>query len=897
MGLTLEQLEKTLPSGISSVYQSYFQRLEEDLCKELNITEEQFLCFLSAIAAAREPLPLGFVPKLLCTKSSSLSVMRKVSKAIAIVSSLLPVHDDRIHFFHKSVKDWLTDKLRYKQHNFSVEEMEGHKILSTLCSKDFDELKRKGVGNSQSFADTTRYALEHGVQHMLQLDQNMRSCSIEQVIGNYLLDPQVLYAKICVNLGAATEDVVCVIQRCGLETISTECHETLSSLLIVLKKHRPTLQEYPFTIFQCLLNEGSSKLSSDSRQLLETKYSDKLYMEYLSKNDPQESVQARFECFSRVACFDLSPSLEFMVCECRDGSIQLWSLASGYLKWKRYVKPKHYLPLFGAFRMIGSDHAVFERSPVYAFYRSVVFHPTKDVILPGMLSHGYSFNGDLKPLFPTSKCSFSVCSICGDEILTDCPDDAKCLMVWNLNNGKEIHRLNRDNNILSFAMSPDGKLLAISHSTGCVSLVDRENGFSTLAEAALESVCGMIRFSADSRFIWCSRIEGFLGYDCKNLVLTVTDGSEDHYSNEVANDPSWDSFELESHLIGGFLLGDPLGLQNPLMCSEVVLNSLSLLRNHTRGGYIELVYRNPPTKNTELHIFDLVFSLTGETVYTRVYDDPSSLEIVRVMAWDVSNWELKGQKECESFDLVNVVALKDGILLVADSTLELWNFDLSICLRRWMFGPVDVFPISDDQVACIIFETRDGIILDTVGGENVATFKLPPQGKLITCYRDLQLFASSDDGKKFIELKQLGKTEPLWCALSGTSLDLGRVSFSPGGQFIVVDKSNSAFVLDTVSGNLRVKLSADRFGDWKFISDEECAFVNFNNSNTTLLKMFNVRSGDLLCVIDVGWGEPYFLATCPRRGAIAIFSVKEHNIKIIGVKNRGEKILSSEAKK
>ena len=51
--LTLEQLEKTLPSGISSVYQSYFQRLEQHLCKELNITEEQFLCFLSTIAAAR----------------------------------------------------------------------------------------------------------------------------------------------------------------------------------------------------------------------------------------------------------------------------------------------------------------------------------------------------------------------------------------------------------------------------------------------------------------------------------------------------------------------------------------------------------------------------------------------------------------------------------------------------------------------------------------------------------------------------------------------------------------------------------------------------------------------------------------------------------------------------
>ena len=366
--LTLEQLEKTLPSGISSVYQSYFQRLEQDLCKELNITEEQFLCFLSAIAAAREPLPLGFVPKLLCTKSSSLSVMRKVSKAISIVSSLLPVHDNRIHFFHKSVKDWLTDKSRYEQHIFSVEEMEGHKILSTLCSKEFDELKSKGVSNSQSFTGTSRYALEHGVQHMLELDQDMRSCSMEQVIGNYVLCPELSYAKICVNISAATEDIVCAMKHGGLKTISTECQETLSSLLIVLKKYRQTLEAYPFTIFQCLLNEGSSKLSSDSRQLLETKYTDRPYMEFLRKNYSLGDVQAVFDCFSPVACFDVSPSLEFMVCECCDGSIQLWSLVSGNLEWKRYVKPKYYDSLFGVFRIINTDDAYqpadFERSSV-----------------------------------------------------------------------------------------------------------------------------------------------------------------------------------------------------------------------------------------------------------------------------------------------------------------------------------------------------------------------------------------------------------------------------------------------------------------------------------------------------------------------------------------------------
>jgi len=103
--LTPEQLDSTLPSGISSVYGTYLRRLEKELCKELKIKEEQFLAFLSALTAAREPLLLDFVSKLMLPGTSSLADRRKVKKAIACISTLLPVRDDRIHFFHKSVKD------------------------------------------------------------------------------------------------------------------------------------------------------------------------------------------------------------------------------------------------------------------------------------------------------------------------------------------------------------------------------------------------------------------------------------------------------------------------------------------------------------------------------------------------------------------------------------------------------------------------------------------------------------------------------------------------------------------------------------------------------------------------------------------------------------------------
>ena len=177
--LTLEELEKTLPSGISSVYKCYFQRLEKDL-RKIDITRDQFFSLFCAVVAAREPLPLGFVSKLLFSNSSSFP--GNVHRAISLISSLLPVQDERIHFFHKSVRDWLTDEPHYRQHNFSVDEIKGHRILSTLCIEEFDELRRKGVDNSQSFSHTTKYALLHGVQHMLQVDQGTRSCSLEEMV-------------------------------------------------------------------------------------------------------------------------------------------------------------------------------------------------------------------------------------------------------------------------------------------------------------------------------------------------------------------------------------------------------------------------------------------------------------------------------------------------------------------------------------------------------------------------------------------------------------------------------------------------------------------------------------------------------------------------------------------
>jgi len=165
-----------------------------------------------------------------------------------------------------------------------------------------------------------------------------------------------------------------------------------------------------------------------------------------------------------------------MVCVCNDSTIQLWSLHTGKRLWKRDVKvtEDYYLeyygnderPVYQPYRATKRYHYYYgyDNDAPKSLYRSVVFHPTKELVLPGILSHGYTFDGDLKPLYLSSKCRFSVCSVSADKItmLTNCPSDAKSVVMWSLTDGSEKYRFTWSDDIVSFAWSRDGRLLAIS---------------------------------------------------------------------------------------------------------------------------------------------------------------------------------------------------------------------------------------------------------------------------------------------------------------------------------------------------------------------------------------------------------------------------------------------------
>ena len=908
----LEELVRNLPTDVSGYYKSYFQRLREEFknIKELTITNVQFLTFLRVLVAKREPLPLGFASKLLVLDTESPAVHQYVRKVNDCISTLLPIKDGCVDFFHKSVKDWLTERAPDKYgvpHEFYVNENWGHHDLSELCIAELHDVKRTRV-HGTDFSDATKYALQHGVDHMLAEESARASNNFEEIVKNYVINLEIVYAKSCVHNTVNSEDIIRVQEREAFKSLSDESQRALSTLLSVLRKYHGILPTHPSKIFQVMVNEGGDVFADEATKVLQSR--EIPYMEYLHKEALRElnKTQAEFPCKSTVACFDISPRQEFMVCECTDGMIYLWSLKTGEQRWVRRAEVKKcYSELLLPFRAVPNSN-------VFSCYRSVVFHPTEPIVLPGILSHAYSFEGNLRPLFPRSNCRFSVCSVHGDEskIITDCPGDAKCLVMWNLKNGEEITRTIRNEDVLSFAWSPDGTLLAISHFSGLVCLVDALNCLdTTLAEVATNQPCGMIRFTPDIQFLFCLSWTFLQSEDKRNdnaltprrlrplsFPLNFVKLPCGTFSlNVLDNDFGQDPWNYESSSKGGFLMGDPMFYRiqsSHLLLNEsfaFALNKQSVLRvlpsdrkvtMLKHEDYSRVAWRSPFFSS----IRRIAFALDGKTIYRATAGDKG----LQVVSLDVSSGDRKAEKVIRTRDVL-LVPVSEGVLLKQSepvTDVQLWNFELSQQIRSWpnLSEVRDIMPVSDHCVACVgrDFEVS---ILDTSNGNMVKTIPFCHEGyrstydclrkEAIVCNSKYQLLSTApssvqlSDGKNKLWKRTLTFQNPFIPegGLSGM--------FSPTEEFVLVSSlklpqfKEEVLVLEACSGKyLRTLCTFGSIFECAFVSNTECVIVCENTSGSYCLELFNVNTGDFLTVLDIDFKPPRCLASCPQKGLIAI---------------------------
>ena len=122
----------------------------------------------------------------------------------------------------------------------------------------------------------------------------------------------------------------------------------------------------------------------------------------------------------------------------------------------------------------------------------------------------------------------------------------------------------------------------------------------------------------------------------------------------------------------------------------------------------------------------IAFSFTGEVIYvvtSRI-----------ATAWDVSSENCLGQVDILLNSCLEA-CMKEGVLLsTANGCLEMWNFELSNCIRRWpnLVRPMKIaqmIPISEEQVA-LSCENKV-IILNTTTSEIVSTCIPNDHGELL----------------------------------------------------------------------------------------------------------------------------------------------------------------------
>ena len=672
-----------------------------------------------------------------------------------------------------------------------------------------------------------------------------------------------------------------------------------------------------------MVNEGGDVFAEEATKVLQSR---KLpYMEFLHKEAVKElnKTQAEFPCNCVVACFDISPTYEFMVCECVEGMIYLWSLKTGEQRWVRPVEAKKcYLERSFPLRVVPNSN-------VFSCYRSVVFHPTEPIVLPGILSHAYSFKGNLQPLFPKSNCRFSVCSVHGDEskIITDCPGDAKCLVMWNLKNGEEITRTIRNEDVLSFAWSPDGTLLAISHFSGLVCLVDALNCLdTTLAEVATNQPCGMIKFTPDIQFLFCLSRPIPTSKDKRNELrtssfpLNVIKLPCGTFSlNVLDNDFGQDPWNYESSSKGGFLMGDPMYYRISshgfleFFTFAFVLNKQSVLSVLPGNEKITMLKHEGYSRTTWLSPFfsrscHNAFALDGKTIYrtTEGYED------VRVVSLDVSSGDRKAEKVISTLDVL-LVPVSEGVLLKQSepgADVQLWNFELSQQIRSWpnLSEVRDIVPFSDQCVACVACVGRDFevSILDTSNGNIVKTIPLChddywlrhfPLDINVVCNRKYQLLSTTLTSVQLSD----GKNEIWKRTVKLPDFSFGGVPpgmFSPTEEFVLVSSKNSvsktqtALLLEASSGKyLRTLCTVDRILGCAFVSKTECVIVCKNTSESYCLLLFNVSTGDFLTVLDVDFDPSQGLASCSQKGLIAVgLKDSTYRVAVIQVKQPQDKV-------
>ena len=151
-----------VPKGISGFYSKQFERLAKSLqCHKPGILQS----FVNVVAASKSPLPIKILVKCMGLSDEDYKIR---SAIVNNLSEILPVYDDSLTAYHKSLTDWLTLD-GYEEHAFVANVVDGTKRLWNVC-----EIIYKGIDSLKSISDFEKslekmFALENGGKYLVNI--------------------------------------------------------------------------------------------------------------------------------------------------------------------------------------------------------------------------------------------------------------------------------------------------------------------------------------------------------------------------------------------------------------------------------------------------------------------------------------------------------------------------------------------------------------------------------------------------------------------------------------------------------------------------------------------------------------------------------------------------------
>ena len=156
-----------IPKGISGFYEKQFGRLKKNLqCYEQQTGVSIFKNFINVVAASKEPLPFRFLFTCMDLYSEQFEIRNTI---VGIMSEILPVYDDCLTVFDKSLWDWL--KLDgYEVHAYTADVADGKKRLLRACKKVYRNIDSLSLVSGFQISPEKRYALENGEKYFVNVD-------------------------------------------------------------------------------------------------------------------------------------------------------------------------------------------------------------------------------------------------------------------------------------------------------------------------------------------------------------------------------------------------------------------------------------------------------------------------------------------------------------------------------------------------------------------------------------------------------------------------------------------------------------------------------------------------------------------------------------------------------